>query len=51
MVKIYFNGKEKKFVDVNIWSLLKANVLSSLLLVGIFYGLLVIIYLLSYLVF
>ena len=42
MVKLYINdpsGKNKvKYVDVNIWSLVKANILAELTLVGIVFG-------------
>lgn len=40
MVRIYLNkpGKKKTFVDVNIWSLVKANFLSGLVLAAIIYG-------------
>ncbi len=42
MVKIYFDKEEdndkEKFVDINIWSLVKANILSSLLINAIIIG-------------
>ena len=41
MVKIYFEreGKDvKEFVDVNIWSLVKANILSTLVLLIVYLG-------------
>lgn len=39
MVKIYFGDEDnkKKYVDVNIWSLVKANILSSLVITGIIF--------------
>ena len=36
-MKLYLNDKEK-FVDVNFWSLMKANFLTSLAMLGIVWG-------------
>ena len=36
-MKIWLNEKEK-YIDVNFWSLLKANVLTSLALIGLVWG-------------
>ena len=44
MVRIYLEKKDseekdpKRYVDINIWSLVKANILSSLMLYGLFIG-------------
>lgn len=44
MVRIYFEKKDseekdpQRFVDINIWSLVKANILSSLLIYALFLG-------------
>jgi hypothetical protein len=43
MVKIYLNDK-KKYVNVNIWSLVKANLLSGLILAGLIYGAMAVIF-------
>jgi hypothetical protein len=49
MVKIYLNDK-KKYVNVNIWSLVKANLLSGLIIAGIIYGAMAIIFILVMLI-
>ena len=55
MVRIYLNeyGKKnvQKSVDVNIWSLVKANFLSGLIIAGISYGIVLILSLFTYLLF
>lgn len=45
MVRIYLQKENKedkeKYVDINIWSLLKANILSSLLLWAVMIGIII----------
>jgi hypothetical protein len=52
MVKLYIAKDKKKYIDISIWSLLKANILVSLLIwliliiiYGIFFALMIILYL------
>lgn len=38
MVKLYLKKDKNKYIDISIWSLVKANFLSSLLMAILFYG-------------
>lgn len=42
MVKLYINENDKKgqvrYIDVNIWSLVKASILADLIIYGIVFG-------------
>ena len=49
MVKMYLNDK-KKYVNVNIWSLVKANLLSGLIIAGIVYGAMAVIFIIVMLI-
>jgi len=49
MVKLYYKKEKHKYIDISIWSLMKANFLSSLLMAVLFYGSLLVVGILLFL--